>query len=171
MNWLLLTCLPIHRFEQVSLRRQWYTARWEIESVCRVLKPGGKIETLPVDTAKCLAVGLACYLLIAWRVRYVTRLGRESPNLEGEARFDKAEWQMLDIVAKREPPPEEPPLLSVRVLRLAKLGGCLGRKQDGFPGPQPLWIGLQRVRDYLWAIQSYQLARSIAYTRQRERCV
>ena len=34
---------------------------------------------------------------------------------------------------------------------VASLGGYLGRKHDGPPGPQALWIGLQRMRDYATA--------------------
>jgi hypothetical protein len=45
---------------------------------------------------------------------------------------------------------------------LAKLGGFLGRKHDGFPGPKAIWIGLQRLRDSMWAIQQYQTATSLA---------
>lgn len=35
---------------------------------------------------------------------------------------------------------------------VAGFGGFLGRKGDGFPGPQSLWIGLQRCRDFALAI-------------------
>jgi hypothetical protein len=45
---------------------------------------------------------------------------------------------------------------------LAKLGGFLGRKCDGFLGPKAIWIGLQRLRDFMWAIQQYQTAASLA---------
>jgi len=64
---------------------------------------------------------------------------------------------------KHEPPPKEVPSLNTMILMLAKLGGFLGRKHDGFPGPQSIWIGLQRLRDFMWAIQGYQIAMSIAY--------
>jgi hypothetical protein len=171
VNWLLLTCLQIDSFEQVALILQWYMARWEIEIFFRVLKQGCKIEKLQFETEKRFAVCLAFYIIIAWRVLYVTMLGREYPNIDCEALFDKAEWQTLYIVEKREPPPEKPPQLSVIVLMLAKLGGFLGRKCDGFPGPQSIWIGLQRLRDFMWAIQSYQVATSLACARQRTGCV
>ncbi len=95
VNWLLLTCLPIDTFKQVSLRLQWYAARWEIEIFFRVLKQGCKIEKLQFETEKRFAVCLAFYIIIAWRVLYVTLLGREYPNMNCEALFDKAEWQTL----------------------------------------------------------------------------
>jgi Transposase Tn5 dimerisation domain len=33
------------------------------------------------------------------------------------------------------------------VCMIAKLGSFLGRKSDGFPGPQVIWQGIQRMRD------------------------
>ena len=38
--------------------------------------------------------------------------------------------------------------LSEFILILGKLGGHLGRKRDGPPGPQSIWQGLARVRDF-----------------------
>ena len=36
---------------------------------------------------------------------------------------------------------------------IAKMGGFLGRKRDGFPGPKVMWIGMQRMKDFTlgWA--------------------
>ena len=36
----------------------------------------------------------------------------------------------------------------------AGLGGYLDRQCDGPPGPQAIWIGLQRARDLAWGMQS-----------------
>jgi hypothetical protein len=126
------------------------------------LLQGCNIEKLQFETEKRFAVCLAFYIIIAWRVLHITMLGREYPNLDCEVLFDKSEWQTLYIVEKGKPPPEEPLPLSVVVLMLAKLGGFLGRKHDGFPGPKAIWIGLQRLRDFMWAIQQYQTAASLA---------
>ncbi|HJX17324.1 MAG TPA: IS4 family transposase, partial [Acidiferrobacterales bacterium] len=40
-----------------------------------------------------------------------------------------------------------PPTLREAIRRVASLGGFLGRKSDGEPGTQTLWIGLQRLDD------------------------
>ena len=53
-----------------------------------------------------------------------------------------------------------PPALAVgrvldgryRVGRVLGHGGFLGRKSDGFPGPQTLWIRLQRAADFVLAM-------------------
>jgi hypothetical protein len=40
------------------------------------------------------------------------------------------------------------PTLEQVIPLIAGLGGYLGRKQDGPPGPKSMWIGLQRMRDF-----------------------
>jgi hypothetical protein len=40
------------------------------------------------------------------------------------------------------------------VRMVASLGGFLNRKSDGFPGPKTLWIGLQRVADFVLALEA-----------------
>ncbi|WP_245535916.1 IS4 family transposase, partial [Thiorhodococcus drewsii] len=36
--------------------------------------------------------------------------------------------------------------------------GFLNRKSDGFPGPQSLWIGLQRAADFVLALEAQRSA-------------
>ena len=53
---------------------------------------------------------------------------------------------------KGKPLPEKPPRLEDMVRLIAQLGGYVntpGRKDP--PGPQTVWIGLQRMRDLAWA--------------------
>ena len=38
------------------------------------------------------------------------------------------------------------------------IGGFLNRKCDGFPGPQSIWVGLQRTRDFVLALEANKLA-------------
>ena len=68
--------------------------------------------------------------------------------------FAPAEWQAVYIVTERKPPPDTPPTLDRMVRMVAGLGGFLGRKSDGFPGPQTLWIGLQRAADFVLAMEA-----------------
>jgi hypothetical protein len=62
--------------------------------------------------------------------------------------FDEAQWKGLMVFTNRNPVvPEQPPTLRDAIRRVAGLGGFLGRKGDGEPGTQSLWIGLQRLDD------------------------
>jgi hypothetical protein len=87
-------------------------------------------------------------MIIAWRVLYLTMLRRECPELLCNLIFADEEWQGVDIVTKRKPPPRSPPSLDQMVRMVAGFGEFLKRKGDGFPDPQTLWIGIQCSRDF-----------------------
>ena len=91
---------------------------------------------------------LAVYLIVAWRTLYVCRLGRSCPEASCETVFEPAEWKSVWKVVRRENPPAAPPSLGVMVRLVAQLGGYVNRKRDDPPGPQTVWIGLQRVHDF-----------------------
>ena len=92
-------------------------------------------------------------MIIAWRVLYLTTL-RKCPNLSCDAVFDTEEWQAVYIVTKRTRPPQKPPRLDEMVKMIASYGGYLNRQGDGEPGPKTLWIGLQRVRDFVLGVNA-----------------
>jgi hypothetical protein len=48
----------------------------------------------------------------------------------------------------KQRPPKQAPKLNTVIRLIAGLGGFLGRKCDGEPGMQTLWLGLERVRDF-----------------------
>ena len=120
----------------------------------KVLKSGCRVEQLQLEKRERLEPALAFSRIIAWRVLFLTLLGRECPEMPCDVVFEKAEWQAVYIVTERKPPPETPPTLDSMVRRVAGLGGFLNRKSDGFPGPQTLWIGLQRTADFVLAMDA-----------------
>lgn len=147
VEWLLLTDLPVDDWEQIERVLQYYACRWQIEIYFRVLKQGCRIEELQLETADRFLPCLALYLIVAWRVLIVTMLGRECPELACDAVFSEEEWKAVYAVTWSEAPPETPPSLGSMVEWVARLGGYLGRRSDGPPGAQTVWIGLQRLRD------------------------
>jgi hypothetical protein len=148
IEWLLLTSLPITTLEQVQQVVEYYCCRWEIEIYFRVLKSGCRVEELQLETAERFTACLAVYMIVAWRVLFVTMMGRTCPDLPCDAVFTEDEWQSVYWVVTKQPPPKAAPSLEHMVELVAGLGGYLGRKHDGPPGPQTIWIGLQRMRDY-----------------------
>jgi len=149
--WLLLTSLPIGTFAEACQVASYYACRWEIEVFFRVLKSGCKIEDLQFEREDRLQVCLAIYLIAAWRVLYVLKLGRACPDLGCDAVFTEAEWKSVYVIAKQKPAPKSPPPLGEIIPIIASLGGYLDRKHDGPPGPKTMWIGLQRLRDFALA--------------------
>lgn len=148
VEWLLLTSLPVDTVEQVRQIIQYYCVRWMIEIFFRVLKSGCRVEERLFEYMDRLLTCLAVYVIVAWRTLYVCRLGRSCPEMDCEAVFEPAEWKSVWKVVHREDPPLQPPSLGVFIRLVARLGGYVDRKRAAPPGPQTLWIGLQRMHDF-----------------------
>jgi hypothetical protein len=155
LQWLLLTTLAVETFEQAVEKLDWYVARWGIEVYHRTLKSGCKIEERQLGNADRIEACLAIDLVVAWRIFHLTKLGREVPEVPCTVFFEEAEWKALVAYKTGNPvPPKTPPTLRAATRMVASLGGFLGRKSDGEPGTQTLWLGLQRLDDLtaMWKI-------------------
>ena len=147
IEWVLLTDLPIGTVEDVLRIIDYYTCRWQIEIYFRVLKSGCKVEESQLEAATRFEPYLALNMIVAWRIMHVMMLGRECPDLPCDIAFDEDEWQAVYAAVKKETPPSQPPPMKTIVGMIASLGGWLGRKCDGPPGPKAMWIGMQRMTD------------------------
>jgi len=128
----------------------------DIEVFFKILKSGCKVEELQLEHVDRIENALAFYQIIAWRVLYLTMLGRACPELPCNLVFEEEEWQAVYIVTKKEQPPKTPPSIDEIIRMIASCGGFLNRKRDGFPGPQTIWIGLQRCQDFVLGIEAYK---------------
>lgn len=154
LEWLLLTSLPSDTFERAATVVAWYAVRWCIETYFFVLKHGCQINRLQLRTEDRQLPCLALYMIVAWRVLFATRLGRACPDMDCEAVFAAEEWRAAYLVARHCSPPKTPPRLGEMVILVATLGGYLNRKHDGPPGPKTVWIGLQRMQEFVIALQA-----------------
>ena len=142
LSWMLLTTVETTTAEQALERLGWYGRRWCIEVFHRILKSGCKIEDRQLGTADRIEACLAIDLVIAWRIQWLTVQGRETPDIPCEGLLTAEEWKPLYAFIHRRPPPKKPPTLRDAIRMIARLGGHLGRKSDGEPGPMVLWRGL-----------------------------
>jgi hypothetical protein len=152
--WLLLTSWPVARWEDAARVVWWYTQRWLIERYHYVLKTGCQVEALQVRTEARLERAVAVYALVAVQVLWLTYLAREQPELPCTVALTATEWQALWLVEQPgQPLPAAPPPLGEAMRAVARLGGFLGRRGDGAPGPLVLWRGLGRLRDLALGLQ------------------
>jgi hypothetical protein len=147
VEWLLLTDLPIDTDDDVLRIVDYYTCRWQIEIYFRVLKSGCKVEESQLETAARFEPYLALCLIVAWRVMHVMMLGRDCPDWPCDLALEEDEWQAVYATVRKQPPPAEPPSMQTMVRLIGSLGGWLGRKCDGEPGPKAMWVGMQRMTD------------------------
>lgn len=148
VEWMLLTTLPVESFEAACEKIDWYVKRWGIEVFHRTLKSGCKIENRQLGNADRIEGCLAIDMVVAWRIFHLCKLGRETPAVPCTVFFEEIEWEALVGFINKDPiPPAKPPSLREALRMVASLGGFLGRKGDGEPGTQTLWLGLQRLDD------------------------
>lgn len=157
LRWMLLTTAPTDSFAEACKHLSWYTQRWTIEVFHKTLKSGCRIENRQLGNANRLEACLAIDLVVAWRIHHLTKLGRETPDVPCSVYFEEAEWRALTTFVTKKPiPDDKPPTLREAILMVAILGGFLGRKGDGVPGTQTLWLGLQRLDDIteMWKVMT-----------------
>jgi hypothetical protein len=143
VEWMLITTVPVENFADAQKRVEWYSGRWGIEVFHRTLKSGCRVKDRQLETADRLENCLALDMVVAWRIYYLTMLGREAPDVPCTVFFKDIEWKALCCYVSKKPiPPDTPPTIREAVFMVAAIGGHLGRRADGFPGTQTIWRGL-----------------------------
>jgi len=153
IEWKLLTNRVARIDEEIIELIQWYQTRWMIEIFFHILKSGCTIESIQLSSLAQIERLLVIYLIIGWRILYLLSTGRKCPDLPCDVAFDTQEWHTIWIISNKTKPPKTAPKLGDMILMLACIGGFLGRKSDGLPGPKPIWKGLQKVRDHAVGIE------------------
>lgn len=78
------------------------------------------------------------------------RLGRTCPDFDTARLFEHDEWKAAFILNQQTP--RDKPQLNEVVRLVAKLGGFLARNGDGKPGVKTIWLGMQRIADFVVGI-------------------
>ena len=144
--WKLITNLPVENHEDAIHKLGWYARRWTIETFFKTLKTGCRIEDARLTTADRLANYIALCCVVAWRISWLTILGRQAPAGSPEAVFTHPERILLERATppKRKNAPRD---LAFYMTALARLGGYLDRNSDPPPGTTVIWRGFTRLAD------------------------
>ncbi|MGE0526566.1 MAG: IS4 family transposase [Bdellovibrionales bacterium] len=148
--WLLFTNLPVSTFEEAKEVIEIYKVRWEIETFHKILKSACRVESAQLEHVDRLKRLITMLSIVGWRLHVLTKLQRENPNLPCTEVLSDDEWKTLYIAVKKSRDlPKKPPSLRQATLWIAQLGGYLGRKCDGEPGPLVLSRGWSRLIHYV----------------------
>lgn len=133
-----------------AVRQQLWARVVEIED--------GKRGRISVTCIVALEVGvpegaLALFMVVAWRITYLMRLGRNCPDLDATLFFSADEIRGTYLLSKT-PRPAQPPRLNQVVRLIAQIGGFLARKSDGEPGVKTIWRGLDQVMTAAQTLQA-----------------
>ena len=147
LSWVLLTTRPVDSVDRAWECVDFYCRRWLIERFHYTLKSGCKIEASQLRDAAALRALTTLFCYVAWRLLWLTYLGRTLPNELATLAFTTLEWQTLLRLRFPKRDWSTPPTLGETVALVARLGGHLGRRGDGPPGVKVLWRGLTRLQD------------------------
>jgi hypothetical protein len=146
IEWLLLTSDALASEAEAWLRVDWYTCRWLIEEFHKLLKSGCRVEERQFESRATFEVSFAFSLLTAVRLLAMTKQARIDPEQLASSVLTPDEEEVLlrdaEIHKRR---PAGPLRLMDAIVLIAKLGGYLGRKNDGPPGWHTLWRGYRRL--------------------------
>jgi len=146
ISWNLVTTLAIDTPEQIQTIISYYCTGWQIEVYFRTLKSGCRIEYRRFEELGRVLNCLAVLSVVAWRVMFVTYLGRACPDMDSEVILEASEWKSVYAVSKQPIPKHGCPKLQEVIRAIAMLGGFINRPKNQ-PGTQSIWIGLQRSFD------------------------
>lgn len=144
--WKLITNLPVENHAQAVHKLNWYALRWKIETFFRTLKTGCRVEDIRLAAADRLANCIALCCIVAWRVSWLTMLGRGPKSASPATVFTHAERALLER-ATPERKRDEPRDLDCYVRAVARLGGYLDRAADPPPGTTVIWRGFSCLAD------------------------
>jgi len=148
IEWVLLTNLPVTDLGGALQIITWYSYRWQIEVFHKILKSGCTVEHCRLGTADRLERFVTLMSVVAWRMHWLTIISRQAPETPCTAVFSDSEWKSICMFKSKDASlVQKPPTVRELVRMIAGLGGYLGRKGDGEPGPQTLWRGWQRMTD------------------------
>lgn len=101
IHWVLLTDWQIDQFKTARRLIRWYGLRWGIECWHQVLKDGCGVETRQMKSAQTLIRSLVLDMIVAWRVMWLCRLGKQRPDLPASILYSPEELAILEVFKKK----------------------------------------------------------------------
>jgi hypothetical protein len=142
-EWVLLTNLSIDTTEQVKQIVEMYKQRWHIEDFHKILKTGYQVDEIYLHSSRRAIENLLMLASIsACRLYWLIYVGRTEPSIKAEQVFEEFEWKAVYVFFK-EKIPEECPVLSEVILKIAQMGGYKPARKVTPPGIKTMWTGFQ----------------------------
>jgi len=166
--WRLLTTIPIEDLDTAKACIEWYSWRWTIEEVFKILKKEGydieasELEYTSSIRKQSLMIMEVCIKLFLMRLAYA----EPEQEIEASSCFDMQEQEVLEHYIKKlegKTEKQKNPYIERKLKRyvwvIARLGGWKGYEGKKHPGITTLWIGLSRFKD---AMEGWLLIKDVS---------
>jgi hypothetical protein len=154
VEWMLVCLGAVPTVTDAWQACDWYSCRWMIEEYHKAKKTGCQIEDLQFHTAAALQPMIALLSVVAVLLLNLREAARR-PDAPTRPAIDVVEPIYEEVIrAWRHPKKEHAPLTVYEFyLAVARLGGHMNRKRDGFPGWLTLWRGWQKLESMVEAVR------------------
>jgi len=169
--WRILTTLPVTTIDEALMAIEWYSWRWMVEEVFRILKEEGfDVEASELESGTsikklCLLTLDSIIKIFQMRIAYEIDEGAQIP---ASMCFTKTEVECLEMQCKKLEGkteklknPYRKSSLRYATWVIARLGGWKGYASERKPGITTLWIGLEKFYD---TVNGFMMAKDV-YTR------
>jgi len=166
--WRLLTTIPVENVQTAKACIEWYSWRWMIEEVFKILKKEGyNIEASELEYAS--SVRKMCLLIMEVIIKlFLMRQAYAEPEvvLSADTCFTKDEQDFLEHQithlegkTEKQKNPYKTKDLKRYVWAIARLGGWKGYESKRHPGITTLWTGLKYFKA---AWQGWEIRRNVS---------
>jgi hypothetical protein len=154
LEWVLLTSVPTESFARACERVDWYSCRPIIEELHKGMKTGCRIESMQFENADRLEPMIGVLSVVSAVLLQLRQIARRK-----DADILPAIAQVPPLFVKvmsgwRYKQVREDMTILEFHMALARLGGHLNRKSDGFPGWLTLWRGWEALQLMIMGAQA-----------------
>jgi hypothetical protein len=145
-EWFLICLDPVTNVADAWEKSDWYGCRWMVEEYHKAQKTGCQIENLQFRTEAALQPMIAILSVVAVLLLNLRQAARR-PDAKERPATDIIEPIYEEVLRLyRYQTPRQPMSIYEFNMALARLGGHMNRKRDGFPGWLTLWRGWQKLQ-------------------------
>ncbi len=156
LHWLLYSSWPCGDIEQARRVCDGYACRWLIEEYHKALKTGTHIEDSQLSTAQGIGALLGIHAVMASELLQLKLLANARPDEAVDQTVVSS--PCLCVLDARYGRPPQGWTNRIVMNTIARMGGYIGRKNDGPPGWLSIWRGWLRLmlmtEGYLLAMES-----------------
>jgi hypothetical protein len=159
IEWFLVALQPVTTADDAWQECDWYCCRWIVEELHKAMKTGCQVEDLQFQTEQALQPMIAVLSVVAVMLLNLREAARR-PDAATRPATAVVEPIYEEVIRKwRHKKPHEPLSVLDFYLAVARLGGHMNRKRDGFPGWLTLWRGWQKLQIMVEAVQNERRGR------------
>jgi hypothetical protein len=160
VEWFLVVLQPVTNSIEAWQQCDWYCCRWIIEELHKAKKTGCQIEDLQFHTQEALQPMIGLLSVVAVLLLNLREASRR-PDAATRPATDVVEPIYEEVIRTwRYKKPHEPLSVLEFYMAVARLGGHMNRKRDGFPGWLTLWRGWQKLQIMVEAVQNERRSQS-----------